>query len=393
VATLSAALYEPEAAAAKARAEAARARVAETQARLEWLKAGSRKEEIAAAAAARDKAQAKYSRLQGGYRAEEIAKSAAMLAEARTLLDLRRAIAERSRVLLERKQASIDQCQRDEAEAQAAQCRVEAHTAELARLRAGYLPSEIAEAKAELEEAAQRLKLIEAGFRQEEISAALAALEAAKADESAAQADAALAVQRLALCTVRAPISGRVLELFASQGSLLSDGKFAICSLYDPSEMQVRVDVRQEQIGGVRLYQPCLVKVGARREQPYEGEVLRLDPQANLARDTIRVKIKLADPDEHLHKDMTATVDFLADKPAEDDTERPLLLPRSAIVARDKKDFVFVIRGGYAKQVEVTLGDTVGSGVAVKSGVVFGDLVAVSNAAQLEDGTAVSVED
>lgn len=395
IATLDVALYEQQSTQAKAKLAAAKARVNEHQASLELLKAGSRREEIDAARAGVERAKAALARLQAGYRAEEIEKAAALVSEAMAYAQWREAAAKRSRVLYEQQQVSLDVLQRDEAEQIAAHHRLEAAKAELKRLQAGYLPSEIDEAKAFVAEAEHKLKLLEAGARPEAIRQAQAALDAAKAEESAAAAEAAQAAQRVSWCSIRAPVAGRVLELFAQQGTLLSDGKFAICTIYEPGEMQVRVDVRQEQIAGVVVGQSCLIKVAARREQPYDGEVLRLDPLGNLARDTIRVKVKVFNADDTLHKDMTATVDFIANKvkEEEDPAKRKLLVPRTAVVARDGKNYLFVIRGGFAHRAEVKLGEAAQGGTVVESGVVFGDLVAVTQAAQLEEGTPVNVED
>lgn len=394
IATLDAALFEQQAAQAKARLATAKARVAEAQAALDLVKAGARPEELAAGRAGVDRAKAAYARMQAGYRPEEIDKAAALVSEANAYAEWREAAAKRSRILYEQSQVSLDLLQHDEAEQAAARHRLDAARAELMRLKAGYLQTEIDEARALLAQAEQHLKLLEAGARPESVRQAQAALDAAKADEASATAESVQANQRLAWCSIRAPASGRVLELFAQQGTLLSDGKFAICSIYEPGEMQVRVDVRQEQIEGVSVGQECMIKVAARREQPYDGEVLRIDPLANLARDTLRVKIKIFNADSTLRKDMTATVDFIARKVKDDEpASRKLILPRTAIVNRDGQAFVFVVRSGVAHKTEVKLGEAAQGGVVVEAGLVFGDLVAVTQAAQLEEGTLVNVED
>jgi HlyD family secretion protein len=395
IATLDVALYEQRSTEAKAKVAASKARVVSLQAALDQLKAGARREEIDVARAGVDRAKAALARLEAGYRVEEIEKAAALVSEADAYAQWREAAARRSRVLYEQQQVSQDVLQRDEAEQAAARHRLDAAKAELKRLKAGFQPTEIDEAKAQLAEAELHVKLLEAGARPESIKQAQAALDAGKADEATAAAQAAQAAQQVAWCSVRAPVAGRVMELFAQQGTLLSDGKFAICTIYDPGDMQVRVDVRQEQIASVSVGQSCLIKVAARREQPYDGEVLRLDPLGNLARDTVRVKVKVFNADDTLHKDMTATVDFIASKVKEEDdiSKRKLLVPRTAVVARDGKNFLYVIRGGFAHRIEVKLGEQAQGGVVVESGVVFGDLVAVTQAAQLEEGTPVNVED
>ena len=109
-----------------------------------------------------------------------------------------------------------------------------------------------------------------------------------------------------------------------------------IVTIYDPTDMQVRVDVRQEQAAALFIGQNAQIKIEARAGQPYGGEVIRIDPLANLARDTVRAKVQFDAPDEFLRTNMTVTVDFLKEAEFDPDKDLPLILPRTAISARDR---------------------------------------------------------
>jgi multidrug efflux system membrane fusion protein len=155
--------------------------------------------------------------------------------------------------------------------------------------------------------------------------------------------------------------------------------------------MQVRVDVRQEQASELVVGQPCTIKAEVRKGQAYAGEVIRIDPAANLARDTIRARVKVLKPDDALRKDMTVTVDFLP-RQETDDSGASLVLPLTAITRRDGNAHVFLVRDGRAQLRPVVLGEEVAAGVVVQSGVVAGDLVATSNLALLHDGAPVRLD-
>lgn len=378
--------------AAQARLEVAQARLAVVKARADLAEAGTRPEVIEVARATQGRAQARLALMLAGFREEEIARARAMAEEARVNEETLRQTAERLEG--QRKQGSVSQQELDLAQGalRAAQFRTQAALADLKRLQAGFRDVEIAEARAELLEAGQQLKLLEAGTRKESLAEAKAELAAAEAEVKALEAELEIARTRLDYCVVKSPMSGRVLEVVAPQGSMLEEGHMVIALLYDPAQMQVRVDVRQEQSAGLRKGQRCSVKIEARKGRPYKGEVLRLDPQANLARDTVRAKVLIRDPDELLRKDMTATVDFTEATEDYDPQAMPLVVPRAALVRRDGRDCVFLIRSGAVKLVAVELGEAVEAMVVVKAGLAAGDLVAVSNLGQLEDGTAIRVE-
>ncbi len=390
---LDARLYQAEADSAKARHARAELRVRALEARVRMLKAGSRPQELAMARAARDEVFARHDRLKAGYRAEDVARADALACEAAVIARQKELAAKRSRETVGAGGTTAEKAERDEAEYQAACRRHEAALAELARLRAGYLPAEIAEAAAELEHAVQYLALLEAGARTEEIEGAELELAAARAEAEAANAEFKAAQQKVAWCEIRSPLDGRVLEIMARRGTMLSGENRAILSVYDPEEMQVRVDVRQEHAADLHVGQKCLVKLAARKDAPYEGEVVRIDPLGNLARDTVRARVRLEDPDDHLRKDLTVTVDFLAREEAEPDPgQRPLVIPRSAVVMQGGKPHVFVIRAGRAHLKEIETGANVRDLVAVESGLLDGDLVAVSNLPLLGDGAPVRLE-
>ncbi|HXQ10508.1 MAG TPA: efflux RND transporter periplasmic adaptor subunit [Caulobacteraceae bacterium] len=68
-----------------------------------------------------------------------------------------------------------------------------------------------------------------------------------------------------------------------------------------------------------------------------------------------------------------------------------LAVPRAAVVFDETGDHVFVIAGGKARRVFVSVGHDYGDQVEVKGGVAAGQAVAVQGAYELEDGMAVKV--
>jgi HlyD family secretion protein len=370
-------LYKKDLADALAKAEA---ELAFATARLGKLQAGYRKEEVEQGRAAAEQSQARLARLEAGYRTEEIEKAKAVLEEALADEAVKKSIRDRSRDLFGKGAISQEELDKEEAFYEQARARAKKAQEALRLFEAGYRKEEVEEARAQAREAQEKLSLLEAGFRKEEI-------EETQAQVAQATAAAELARAQLSYAEIKAPVAGRILELHVEQGHYVTAQKSAIVSIYNPADMQVRVDVRQENVSKVQLGQSARILTDARKGKPYRGKVIRIDPKANLARDTIRVKVRIEEPDSLLYPEMTATVDFLAE--GQGDQKPALIVPSKAVLSENGQDFVFVIRQGVARKTRVTLGKSSGENVTVTSGVREGDEVAVTHVQQLKDGQRV----
>jgi len=354
------------------------------KARFEKLTSGFRPEEVEQARASLQQVQANLMRLEAGYRKEEVEKAKALLAEAKAQESNASEIWERSRQLYEKGAISKEEFDNSKSDYESSIARAASVSEALKLLESGYRKEDIEQARAKAAEASQKLKLLESGYRKEEIDEAKALVEKAAAAFE-------LASSKLGYADVKAPVSGRILELYARQGDYITAGKSAIVSIYNPADLQVRVDIRQENVSKMGLGQPARIMTDARKNEPYEGEIIRIDPKANLARDTVRAKVRIIEPDEFLYPEMTATVDFLSETKKEGKPK--LLMPREAIFSEGGGSYVFVIEGGVARKTAVMLGEDEGGYAEVVSGVGEGSFVAVSDIGSLKDGQRIGVKD
>jgi multidrug efflux pump subunit AcrA (membrane-fusion protein) len=151
------------------------------------------------------------------------------------------------------------------------------------------------------------------------------AFEEAQANVEAAEAklaQAQLAVEsgklRLERMTVRAPIAGRVLTLNAQPGQRLMGLNAAserdastVVTLYDPEQLQIRADVRLEDVPQVQIGQGVQISTAA-VSQPLVGRVLAMTSQADIQKNTLSVKVSIEDPSPIIKPEMLAQVTFLA---------------------------------------------------------------------------------
>ncbi len=144
----------------------------------------------------------------------------------------------------------------------------------------------------------------------------------AEAEEQVARATLNVAIverdaARLALdrTTVRAPMSGIVLRRYANPGDKRMTGaddahSSDIVSIYDPEQLQVRVDVPIAEAGKMTVGQPCRITTAMLPGQIFEGRVTGIIGEADLQRNTLQAKVKIDDPDVRLRPDVLCRVEF-----------------------------------------------------------------------------------
>jgi len=251
---------------------------------------------------------------------------------------------------------------------------------------------------------AERLKLLTDEKR------ALADAEANLAVAKARAEQARLAVEgaelRLDRMTVRSPITGRVLSMEARPGQRLSginphseQGSSAVVSLYDPASLQVRVDVRLEDLPQVMLGQPALIETAALPEA-IAGEVISVTTLADIQKNTLQVKVAVSNPPEVIRPEMLSKVTFLAlPSPVLEQVqgESPLrmFVPKSLVTVAEGRASVWVadLTENIAREklVEVGRGVTNEGLVEISAGLLPTDKLIVAGRESLVEGTRIRI--
>ncbi len=127
-------------------------------------------------------------------------------------------------------------------------------------------------ADAALEQAEQTLALVREGPRAESVRAQEARVEQARANLARAEATLANAV-------VRAPFSGRVTVRHREPGETVAPGA-PVLTLLDPDDRWVRIYVREDRIGRVRMGMSARITSDTDPDRVYEGEVTFIGDEA-----------------------------------------------------------------------------------------------------------------
>jgi RND family efflux transporter MFP subunit len=145
------------------------------------------------------------------------------------------------------------------------------------------------------------------------------------------------------------------------------------------SDMRAEVDVNEADLNRVRMRQPAQVTPDAYPDARYAAEVVKLYPQVDRQKGTLKIEVHILEPDARLLPDMSARVTFLADPPPAGQTEKPAVLVPAAALRRDAQgnNFVWVVNDGRAHHTPVETAGDVGNRVRIASGLRGGEAVVV----------------
>lgn len=169
-----------------------------------------------------------------------------------------------------------------------------------------------------------------------------------------------------------------------------------VVELYDPTRLQVRADVRLEDIPMVTPGQPVEVET-ASSGHTIQGRVLQSTSSANIQKNTLEVKVELIEPPPTVSPEMLVTATFLAPKTSatsldRNETER-LFVPEQLVQSGDGGTFVWVVdASNQAVRKPITVGGVSQDGlVEVVEGLNVTEKLISSGAENLHPGDFVVV--
>jgi HlyD family secretion protein len=143
-----------------------------------------------------------------------------------------------------------------------------------------------------------------------------------------------LAQQRLEDATVRAPVTGTVIEKTVSVGQVITSatgafgGGTTLLKMADLSKVRVRALVNETDIGNVRAGLPATVVVDAYPERPFRGTVEKIEPQAVIQQSVTMfpVLVSIANEEGLLKPGMNGEVSVLINR-----RDQVLAVPNDAV--------------------------------------------------------------
>lgn len=224
---------------------------------------------------------------------------------------------------------------------------------------------------------------------------AKAAVASARASLAAAEANERYAAVAVESTRIRAPFDGVILSKTANVGDVVTalasaaDSKGAVVVMADMSTLEVEADVSESSISSIKVDQPCEIQLDAIPDRRFRGVVSRIVPTVDRAKATVMTKIRFTETDARVLPEMSAKVSFLS-RAVTAEMQKPVMAVNpEALLRRDGKTSVFVVRDNSVTEVPVTPGKTFGDVIAVSGALKAGDVLVRKPAASLQTGDTV----
>lgn len=179
--------------------------------------------------------------------------------------------------------------------------------------------------------------------------------------------------------TITAPIAGTVADREISQGQSLQDAGGKLMTIVNDTQVFATANIYEKDLDKVKTGQPVSVKVASVPNRTFTGRITRIGSVVEGETRVVPVQAQLDNSSGQLKPGMFAELEVITDR-----TPKAILaIPSVAVVEANGKQVVYVQNGNAFQPVEVTLGQTSGDMVEVKSGLFEGDAIVTQRAPQL----------
>jgi RND family efflux transporter MFP subunit len=227
---------------------------------------------------------------------------------------------------------------------------------------------------------------------QMELDNALASRDSSEARLRNAEAKLAEVEETLRYCEIRAPFSGEVADRRMDPGAQVRPGGKRILTLMRIDSVRVWVNVVERDISYVKAGLPVELSVQGLPGQKFNGTVTRfvrgLDPRTR----TLLAEIEIKNPKGELKPGMFGRVSLFVDK-----RPKAILVPQTAVLEQECPEqlqrqsctWVYVVRQGRSRRIEVQVGYDTGEEVEIQRGLAPEDVVVYAGRDLVADGTPV----
>ncbi|MEA5602122.1 efflux RND transporter periplasmic adaptor subunit [Nostoc sp. UHCC 0252] len=370
----------------------AKAGLAQAQARLAELQAGTRQEEVAQARAQLTQAQARLRDAQSGSQPQEIAQAEAQIQSAKSDVELAQSRAKRYAQLRKEGAVSQDTLEGYLKEQQSAEAALVVAQKRLDQLRQSRTSS-INELTGALEQQRQNVRQLENGSRPEEIAQARSQVTQAAAQVQVAQV-------QLQYTKVLAPFTGIVGDIPAKVGDFVERAD-ELTTLTRNDSLELNISIPLEEAKKLRLGLPVQM-LNAQGQPTARGKISFISPNASSDSQTILVKANFGNSRSQLVNRQSVQTKVIWN-------QRPgILIPVTAVSRLGGETFVFVAQKPAEKKAEapaenkagapslvaqqkpVKLGAIEGNNYQVIEGLKAGDKIVVSGILNLTNGAPIT---
>jgi membrane fusion protein (multidrug efflux system) len=185
--------------------------------------------------------------------------------------------------------------------------------------------------------------------------------------------------------SIRSPAEGYITERLIEAGGRVTANQ-QVYTIEDFKPLLIRVFVPTSDAIMLKTGLPSDVSTEILKGESFKGSVTLINPRVDVQTGTIKVTVEVYDDTLRLKPGMFVEVRIATGK-----KDNVLVIPRKAILYKQGKTYVFVLKNGLAGQREVTLGLTEEDQAEVTDGLAEGDVIVSVGVENLKDGQPVTV--
>src|SRR5262249_52143042 len=159
-------------------------------------------------------------------------------------------------------------------------------------------------------------------------------------------------------CVIIAPINGVVLRKYREVGDTINyggqvqagGGATDIFQLADTKDMRAEVDINEAEIAKVTTGMQATVVPDAFSDQHFEASLIKVYPEADRQKGTVKVEVQILRPDLNIIKpEMSVKVSFHQN--ASGTIAKPqIIVPQKAVITNGNQSYVWIVRNAFASQ-------------------------------------------
>lgn len=189
---------------------------------------------------------------------------------------------------------------------------------------------------------------------------------------------------------VTSPIAGRITSLPTTVGSTVAQSSpIATVALTD--DLEVKINIAERFISRISANQKASVTFDAYPSVEFSAHVFEISPILDTSTRTMGVKLRFDRKDDRVKVGMYGRVKLVTES-----VKDAIVVPSTAVVTRDSKNYIFVVephsdKRSTVKFVPVTVGLTVDNKTEIAQGLKAGDEIVTKGMSLLNDGAKVNI--
>ncbi len=184
---------------------------------------------------------------------------------------------------------------------------------------------------------------------------------------------------------ISAPFNGVVGDFDLVKGQRINTGQ-KLCKLFNTNTIKIDVGVLESEVTKIKTGNIAKIEIPSLTGETYKGRVVNISPYIDKETKTCKVTIQIQNSSSKLKPGMFVKV-FIESN----NLQSRVLIPKEALLVRDKRPLVFVVEEGLAKWKYIEMGEQNDNFIEVSNGVEPGENVIVEGQYTLAHDAKVRV--